>query len=88
MQLGTRWRVGDTPPAQLPQQLVAEIRSFEAAHGDDLGDASWTLTYLEGLPRLTYGDGRTLTLHRSGEPQWLEAAEIPGSEDDDDAWLS
>lgn len=87
MQLGSRWRVGETPPAKLPEALIEEIRGFEAGHRDALVGASWTLTYLEGLPRLTVGDGRVLTLDRNGSPCWIGAGEIPGLEDDDD-WLS
>ncbi len=37
MQLGTRWNLGDEPPASLPEEFVAAIRGVEA----EVGDRPW-----------------------------------------------
>lgn len=52
MQLGTRWAPGETPPARLPEVVVAAIRDVEQSHGATLAQSGrrWTLTWLEGRP--------------------------------------
>ena len=68
MQLGSRWRVGDPPHAAVPELLRPAIAAAEAAltdadptagtdpvSGADSAaatGASWTLTWLEGRPRV------------------------------------
>ena len=55
MQLGTRWAMGETPPARLSEQVVAAIRMVESGEveSNDAHPSStrrWTLTWLEGRP--------------------------------------
>ena len=61
MQLGTRWSLGDTPPATLPAAVLAAIISTEAElTGADTATWRWTLTWLEGKPVVQLDDGTTL----------------------------
>lgn len=104
MRVGSRWPVGGTPPAGLPAPLLDAVRAEEAQLPQD-GDSaeSWTLTWLEGRPRLALG--------RAGVELWVDSAgsvrrspSAPGGavtaadgslaanpeqlpEDDDDDWL-
>ena len=68
MQLGTRWSVGDAPPASLPALMVAAVAASEA---DLSGVAAtgwrWTLTWLEGRPVVELDDGTTIRVDHSGE---------------------
>lgn len=59
MQLGTRWAAGSTPPARLGSEWLAAIAAAEA---EDCGTGSWTLTWLEGYPRIVHDSGRELGL--------------------------
>ena len=92
MQLGARWRTGETPHRSVPGLLHAAIAEQEARHPDA---DSWTLTWLEGRPRCIL-DGRVfvgLDAHgrvrvgdtRGTDPA-LSAADAPDADDDD--WLS
>ena len=61
MQLGTRWSVGDTPPATLPAAVLAAIIAAEAdLSGTDTATWRWTLTWLERKPIVQLDDGTTL----------------------------
>ena len=61
MQLGTRWSVGDTPPATLPAAVLAAIVDVEAdLVGTDTATWRWTLTWLERKPIVQLDDGTTL----------------------------
>ena len=61
MQLGTRWSVGDTPPATLPAAVLAAIVAVEAVlTGVDTATWRWTLTWLERKPIVQLDDGTTL----------------------------
>jgi len=61
MQLGTRWSVGDTPPATLPAAVLAAIVAVEAdLTGVDTATWRWTLTWLERKPIVQLDDGTTL----------------------------
>lgn len=61
MQLGTRWSVGDTPPATLPEAVLAAVASVEAElTGVDVSTWRWTLTWLERKPIVQLDDGTTL----------------------------
>jgi hypothetical protein len=61
MQLGTRWSVGDTPPATLPAAVLAAIAASEAELiGIETAEWRWTLTWLEGKPVVQLDDGTTL----------------------------
>jgi hypothetical protein len=54
MQLGTRWSVGQKPPAAVPVELHAQIQAVEdtITQGQyaGVGLPSWTLTWLERRP--------------------------------------
>jgi hypothetical protein len=61
MQLGTRWSVGDTPPATLPAAVLTAIIATEAdLIGTDTAAWRWTLTWLERKPIVQLDDGTTL----------------------------
>ena len=82
MQLGTRWSVGDTPPAGLPEVVVEGVRTVEdelKAEDVDTNGWRWTLTWLERLPIIELDDGTVVTYnpvedtatirqHDDGEP--------------------
>lgn len=65
MQLGTRWSVGDVPPARLPESVVTAIGEVEAEIGDRPG-WRWTLTWLEGRPVVELDDGTTIRTGHDG----------------------
>jgi len=62
MQLGTRWSLGDTPPATLPDAVLGAIASVEAELTGHESAATWrwTLTYLESKPIVQLDDGTTI----------------------------
>ncbi len=61
MQLGTRWSVGDTPPATLPSAVLSAVAAVEAElTGVDVSTWRWTLTWLERKPIVQLDDGTTL----------------------------
>lgn len=60
MRLGSRWPVGTTPPARLPEELLARIVEVEAGLPADT-TLRWTLTWLEGRPLVELDDGTTLS---------------------------
>ena len=61
MQLGTRWSVGDTPPATLPAAVLAAIVAVESdLIGTDTATWRWTLTWLERKPVVQLDDGTTI----------------------------
>lgn len=63
MQLGTRWSVGDTPPAKLPATVLRAVLATEAElTGTDTSSWRWTLTYLENRPVVQLDDGTTIRL--------------------------
>ncbi len=67
MQLGTRWVVGDAPPAQLVAPIVLAIRDVEAQLAEvDTSAWRWTLTWLESRPVVTLDDGTTILVSREG----------------------
>ena len=97
MQLGARWRVGDAPHRSVPPSLFPTIAAQELRFPDA---SAWTLTWLEGRPRLQLDDAvrvsidakGAVTVHAvDGEAQSGPAGEpggsagrAPGLEDDDD----
>ncbi|MFV0435135.1 MAG: Fe-S oxidoreductase [Leucobacter sp.] len=98
MQLGVRWRAGDTPHRSVPPALHAAIAEQESAWPDG---AFWTLTWLEGRPRCELDDLVLVTLTAAGEVAVESEAEtgVSGTtgsagsgqalaDDDDDDWLS
>lgn len=79
MQLGTRWLVGDEPPARLPQAVIDAVYDVEgelAEQGVDTTDWSWTLTYLEGRPVVELDDETVITYDPSADA----ATVTPGEE--------
>ena len=62
MQLGTRWSLGDTPPATLPEAVLGAILTVEAElTGHETAHTwRWTLTYLENRPIVQLDDGTTI----------------------------
>ena len=60
IQLGTRWLVGDEPPAKLPQVVIDAIYEVEGELAEQgvaaAGEWSWTLTWLEGRPVVELDD--------------------------------
>lgn len=87
-----------TPAAQ--EVLVTIVRAHERERAASLRPIDgWTLTWLEGRPRLQLGSGPTLTLSDDDSPVWEErsgkpedgasvAAEASSEHEDDDDWLS
>lgn len=72
MQLGRRWRFGETPPASLTarfsvltEQLAAYEQRLDSA-SDAVSAGFWTLTWLEGLPRVAAPNGDILTVDHAG----------------------
>ncbi len=60
MQLGTRWAVGETPPASLPEVVAFAVRTVEeelVATDVETTGWRWTLTWLEGRPVVELDDG-------------------------------
>jgi hypothetical protein len=61
MQLGTRWSVGATPPANLPEAVLAAVAGVEKElSGTDTTQWRWTLTWLEGKPVCELDDGTVI----------------------------
>ncbi|GGL01856.1 hypothetical protein GCM10007382_22180 [Salinibacterium xinjiangense] len=65
MQLGTRWNLGDEPPARLAENVVAAIREVETEVGEREG-WRWTLTWLEDRPVVELDDGTTIRMGYDG----------------------
>lgn len=60
MQLGTRWDVGDEPPASVSdavRQAVARVEAELEADGIDAVGWRWTLTWLERRATVELDDG-------------------------------
>ncbi|MDP3209576.1 MAG: hypothetical protein Q8M65_10540 [Rhodoglobus sp.] len=67
MQLGTRWTVGEAPPARLPDTVVAAITEVEADLVEIATDGwRWTLTWLEGRPVVELDDGTVVRVSGTG----------------------
>jgi hypothetical protein len=76
MQLGTRWNVGDEPPARLPEEVTAAIGGVETGlAGVDTSQWRWTLTWLEGRPVVELDDGTTIRVGHDGVAIVEEPAE-------------
>jgi hypothetical protein len=63
MQLGTRWAVGETPPANLPEVVTYAVSTVEeelTATDIETAGWRWTLTWLEGNPVVELDDGTIL----------------------------
>jgi hypothetical protein len=67
MQLGTRWSVGDLPPARIPDEVVDAISQVENdLAGVDTSQWRWTLTWLEQKPVVELDDGTLIRLGPGG----------------------
>lgn len=67
MQLGTRWPVGTTPPAQLEAPVLEAVASVESElSGVDTTQWRWTLTWLERRPVVQLDDGTTIRVGHDG----------------------
>jgi hypothetical protein len=67
MQLGTRWPVGDEPPARLSDEVRDAVRAVEAeVQSFDTSTWRWTLTWLEGRPVVELDDGTTIRVAPDG----------------------
>lgn len=67
MQLGTRWSVGDEPPARLEEPVRAAIRGVEhELAGVPTEGWRWTLTWLEGRPVVELDDGTSIHVLADG----------------------
>ena len=63
MQLGTRWAVGETPPANLPEVVTYAVSTVEEElTATDIATEGWrwTLTWLEGNPVVELDDGTVI----------------------------
>lgn len=74
MQLGTRWAVGSAGPASLSTEVRDTVAAYEAARGAEISGLTWTLTWLEGRPRLELDDGTSVPVG------------VAPSDDDSDDW--
>lgn len=61
--------MGENPPSSLN---LAWVEAIKACERDGLTDGSWTLTWLEGYPRVVHDSGRE--------------AGIGGTPSDDEEW--
>ena len=91
MRIGTRWRCGDDVPPAVPEALRARIAAEEAASAG-APHAVWTLTWLEGRPRVTRDGTTVLTLAPDGTALTEQASDPATAsgvpfEEDDEAWL-
>jgi hypothetical protein len=87
MQLGTRWTVGETPPAALPDVVVAAVRTVEDELRADDVDARqwrWTLTWLERRPVLELDDGTIISYNDVTDSATIRQhdAGLPDDEED------
>jgi hypothetical protein len=83
MQLGTRWPVGGTAPAELPEVVLLAVKTVEgdvAALATDTSQWRWTLTWLERKPVVELDDG---TVIRYDPIEDAATITIPGESTDD-----
>jgi len=67
MQLGTRWALGDAPPARLSAAVALAIRDVEAQLAEaETSSWRWTLTWLESQPVVELDDGTKIQVARDG----------------------
>lgn len=77
MQLGTRWSVGDEPPARLNAEVRAAVTAVEVELTSfDTSTWRWTLTWLEGRPVVELDDGTTIRVAHDGTVS-IETAAAP-----------
>ncbi len=84
MRLGTRWPVGATPPAALPDPILAALASVEeelSAAGQPTDGWAWTLTYLEGRPIVDLDDGTRIRLVPGAESALITSVDLDTADD-------
>jgi hypothetical protein len=75
MQLGTRWTVGATPP-RLPDAMLRAVAGLEAdLAAVDTAGWRWTLTWLEGEPRVELDDGTVIRYDGTSDTASVVAAD-------------
>lgn len=100
MQLGARWQVGNDPHRSVPPTLFDTITACEQAHPSA---HAWTLTWLEGRPRLALDDLAEISVDAQGAVRVKDFTALPANaqesfgedaslssvddDDDDDDWL-
>jgi len=88
MQLGTRWAVGDEPPAQLPEVVSYAVRTVEeelVATDVETTGWRWTLTWLEGKPVVTLDDGTEIHYNQAEDSATItQPVEVEASDYDVD----
>lgn len=87
MRLGARWATGEPPHRSVPAALHAEISRLEREYPLT---SAWTLTWLEGRPRVQLDDRVILELTADGDvrvsdPSLATDDEYDGDTDD---WLT
>ncbi|MCX7522221.1 hypothetical protein OSC27_08015 [Microbacterium sp. STN6] len=89
MQLGTRWAVGDEPPANLPEVVRLAVHAAEeelAAVDAQTANWRWTLTWLENKPVIELDDGTVIRYnpHEDSATITQPADGVPDPFDEDD----
>jgi hypothetical protein len=81
MQLGTRWPVGGTMPAGLPEVVTIAVTTVEEdLAGSDTTNWRWTLTWLETKPVIELDDGTVIRYNPSADEATIT---LPGTSVDD-----
>lgn len=84
MQIGVRWRAGHDPHPRVPRELATVCAQLDH---EQPCEGSWTLTWLEGLPRCERSDGTRVLLLANHRVQTLAPHEGEFYDEDDDDWL-
>ena len=86
MQLGTRWSVGGTAPADLTAPVLGAVAQVERELADQGVDASswrWTLTWLDRRPVVELDDGTVIRVDAAtGEARIHEPVDAEDSDED------
>jgi hypothetical protein len=90
MQLGTRWAVGEQPPASLPEVVTYAVSTVEedlVATDVDTSGWRWTLTWLEQKPVVSLDDGTEIRYNAQDDTATItQPVEVAASDyDEDDA---
>lgn len=87
MQLGTRWTIGEAPPAGLPEVIVAAVKTVEdELRAEDVTTTGWrwTLTWLERKPVVELDDGTIITYNSVTDSATIRQYDEPTLDGDDD----
>jgi len=88
MQLGTRWAVGEQPPASLPEVVAYAVQTVEeelVATDVETTGWNWTLTWLEAKPVVTLDDGTEIRYNPSEDSATItQPVEVDASDYDED----